>query len=97
MVIPAKSAQLRNRRFLLSLVTVSAAMLGKIIMNDEKVMALEVALKYVLIEVQSKGINIQELAEAVSESLIRTRIPRKLATQAAIAIEIVSDRLHYPV
>ena len=66
-------------------------------MNDDKVMALEVALKHVLIEVRSKGIDIEELAEAVSESLIRTRIPRKLAIQASIAIEVVSGRLHYSV
>jgi len=66
------------------------------VMSEDRAKALEIALRYVLIEVRSKGLDVDALADAVSDRLVRDPVASKLAAEAVIAIEVAADGLHYP-
>jgi hypothetical protein len=65
-------------------------------MGKDRVKALETALRYVLIEARSKGIDVDALADAVADRLVRDPVASGLAAEAVIAIEVAADGLHYP-
>lgn len=65
-------------------------------MSEDREKALEIALRYVLVEARSQGIDIDALTEAVSARLSVDRVPAELAAVAVIAIEAAADGLHYP-
>ena len=64
-------------------------------MSEGKEKALEIALRYVLMEVRGQGIDIDALTEAVAARLSVDRMPAELAPLAVIAIEAAADGLHY--
>ncbi|MFJ5297451.1 hypothetical protein ACIQAL_13110 [Pseudomonas sp. NPDC088368] len=65
-------------------------------MSEDRVKALKTALRYVLIEARSKGIDVDALADAVADRLVRYPVASGLAAEAVIAIEVAADGLHYP-
>ena len=68
---------------------------GKV-MSEDREKALEIALRYVLIEVRSKGLDVDALADSVSDRLVKESVASGLAAAAVIAIEVAADGLHYP-
>ena len=65
-------------------------------MSEEREKALQIALRYVLMEVRSQGIDIDALTETISDRLVRDPVASGLAAEAVIAIEVAADGLHYP-
>lgn len=67
------------------------------VMSEDRVKGLEIALRYVLMEVRSRGVDVDALTEAVSDRLVREPVSAEDAACAVIEIEVAADSLHYPV
>lgn len=65
-------------------------------MSEDREKALEIALRYVLVEARSQGLDIDALTEAVSARLAAEQVRAEHAAAAVIAIEVAADGLHYP-
>jgi len=66
-------------------------------MNDEKVIALEIALKAVLNTAREQGMDVELLSEAAIDGLVKYHAYRSVhVTNAANQIEQAVDALEYP-
>jgi hypothetical protein len=56
-------------------------------MNEERVEVLELALKYLMIVMKERGVDLKQVNGAVAERLLQSTEPRAVAAQTVIAIE----------
>jgi hypothetical protein len=60
-------------------------------MSEERVIALEIALKYLVIVMKERGVDLKQVNGAVAERLLQSTELRAVAAQAVIAIEVAAD------
>jgi hypothetical protein len=66
-------------------------------MYDERVNALELALKSVLAEIQRRGLDVDSLCEAAMQSILGDPAHEPvLIADAVLAIEVAADALDWP-
>ncbi|EGH43272.1 hypothetical protein [Pseudomonas syringae] len=56
-------------------------------MNEDRVEALELALKYLVIVMRARGVDLKQVNGAVAERLLQSPERKYLAAQAVLAIE----------
>lgn len=62
-------------------------------MSEDRVEVLELALKYLVIVMKERGVDLKQVNGAIAERLLQSNEPRALAAQAVIAIEVAVDAL----
>uniref|UniRef100_A0A7C1WW71 Uncharacterized protein n=1 Tax=Pseudomonas graminis TaxID=158627 RepID=A0A7C1WW71_9PSED len=62
-------------------------------MSEDRVEALELALKYLLIVMHERGVDLNQVNGAVAERLLQSAERKHLAAQAVIAIDVAADAL----
>lgn len=60
-------------------------------MSEDRVEVLELALKYLVIVMKERGVDLNQVNGAVAERLLQSMEPRSLAAQAVLAIEAAAD------
>lgn len=60
-------------------------------MSEERVEALEMALKYLVIVMKERGVDLKLVNGAVAERLLQSTERKYLAAQAVLAIEAATD------
>jgi len=59
--------------------------------SEDRVEVLELALKYLVIVMKERGVDLKQVNGAVAERLLQSTEPRAVAAQAVIAIEVAAD------
>jgi len=62
-------------------------------MSEDSVEVLELALKYLVIVMKERGVDLNQVNGAVAERLLQSTERKDLAAQAVIAIEVAADAL----
>lgn len=62
-------------------------------MSEDRVDALELALKYLLIVMNERGVDLNQVNGAVAERLLQSAERKHLAAQAVIVIGVAADAL----
>jgi hypothetical protein len=60
-------------------------------MSKSRSAALEVALIYLMGEIQKQGVDLAALTESVAESLTHSPVDKRMAANAVMAIEVAVD------
>lgn len=61
------------------------------VMSEDRVEVLELALKYLVIVMKDRGVDLNQVNGAVAERLLQSSERKHLAAQAVIAIEAAAD------